>query len=221
MKQSHISRFNSVYRNPSFYYGMDLRAEFTDFFTNRNLSGKTALDLGCGEGRYSLYLARKGCRVTAIDGASAGVEKLNAVAKEQRLDIHAQTMDVDVFESRPNRFDVMVAATILDHLDDGLRIRLAQTIRAGLKPGGMLYASVFTVDDPGFLLRQSPLDLPPDTVSDTADCMTHYFDRGELLRLFSDLHVRFYYEGIEPDTSHGRPHRHGWACLLAQKPITP
>jgi tellurite methyltransferase len=221
MKQSHIDKFNGVYRNPSFYYGMELRQEFTDFFDHRDLAGKNALDLGCGEGRYSLYLARKGCRVTAIDRAEAGVEKLAALAESRQLDVHAHTMDVDAFEYDPNRFDIIVAATILDHLDEGRRIRLVETIRAGLKPGGILYASVFTVDDPGFLVQQGAADVPPNTVSDTADCMTHYFDRAELLRLFSDLHVRFYYEGVEPDTSHGRHHRHGWACLLAWKPMDP
>jgi tellurite methyltransferase len=221
MKQSHIDKFNSVYRGSSFYYGMELRQEFIDFFSNRDLSGKNALDLGCGEGRYTLYLARKGCRVTAIDRAEAGVEKLAALAESRQLAVHARTMDVDVFECGPNRFDIIVAATILDHLDEGRRTRLAETIRAGLKPGGILYASVFTVDDPGFLVQQGAADLPLNTVSETADCMAHYFDRGELLRLFSELHVRFYYEGVEPDTSHGRHHRHGWACLLAWKPMVP
>ncbi|MEZ4550327.1 MAG: hypothetical protein R2874_07585 [Desulfobacterales bacterium] len=36
-------------------------------------------------------------------------------------------------------------------------------------------------------------------------------------RCSGDLEVLYYYEGTEPDLSHGRPHDHGWACLLARK----
>jgi SAM-dependent methyltransferase len=217
MKQSHIEKFNRVYSDPVCYYGSDLRPEFTDFFNGRDLSGKHALDLGCGEGRYSLYLARNGCRVTAIDRSEAGMQKLKTTVDKQHLDINPTNMDIDAFDFAGNSMDIVVAATILDHLTDALRARVVDGIRTALKPGGILYANVFTVDDPGFLIQRGTTALPPDMVSDTAECMEHYFDRGELINLFPDLHTLYYYEGIEPDTSHGRPHRHGWACLLAKK----
>lgn len=221
MKQTHIEKFNQVYSDPACYYGSELRPEFTNFFNGKDLLGKYALDLGCGEGRYSLYLAKNGCRVTAIDRSEAGMEKLKTTAAKQHLDICATIMDIDAFEFAEKSCDIVVAATILDHLADALRTRIADGIRAALKPGGILYANVFTVDDPGFLIQRGATDLPPNTVSDTAECMEHYFDRGELVNLFSDLHALYYYEGVEPDTSHGRPHRHGWACLLAKKPVHP
>lgn len=218
MKQSHIEKFNKVYTDPACYYGSELRPEFTSFFNNRDLSGKYALDLGCGEGRYSLYLARNKCRVAAIDGSEAGVEKLTKTADDQGLAICGRNMVVEAFDFAENRYDIIVAATILDHLADNLRAMIAEKIQDALKPGGILYANVFTVDDPGFLVQHGATDLPPNTVSDTAECMEHYFKRGELITLFPDLHIRYYYEGVEPDASHGRPHFHGWACLLAEKP---
>lgn len=218
MKQTHIEKFNHVYSDPACYYGSDLRPEFTDFFNGKDLSGKHALDLGCGEGRYSLYLAGNRCRVTAIDRSEAGMKKLKTTAATRHFDVCATIMDVAAFDFAKTRYDIIVAATILDHLSEDLRVAISEGILAALKPGGILYANVFTVDDPGFLIQGGATDLPPGMVSDTAECMEHYFDRGELVNLFSGLDVLFYYEGVEPDASHGRPHRHGWACLLAKNP---
>lgn len=219
MKQSHIDKFNAVYGSFPSYYGTELRPEFTLFFAGRDLSGTSALDLGCGEGRYSNYLAEKGCRITAVDRSEAGLEKLKRTAADRGFDIDAMVMDIGTFPFAKNAYDIVVAATILDHLPDVPRLRVAGGISSALKPGGVLYANAFTTDDPGYRLQCGETDLPADTVSDTAECMEHYFKRGELVTLFSDLEVLFYYEGVEPDNSHGRPHHHGWACLLGKKPV--
>jgi len=55
MKKSYIRKFDSVYGANNSYYGYELRKEFTDFFQEKPMTDKTALDLGCGEGRYSLF----------------------------------------------------------------------------------------------------------------------------------------------------------------------
>lgn len=43
------------------------------------------LDLGAGDGRNALYLARKGFTVKAVDLSEAGIAKLNRLAKEAGL----------------------------------------------------------------------------------------------------------------------------------------
>ena len=58
MKESYLKKFNTVYASEDCYYGMELRTEFTDYFSKKNISHQNALDLGCGEGRYALFLAK-------------------------------------------------------------------------------------------------------------------------------------------------------------------
>ena len=222
MKESHIRKFNSVYQTSDCYYGQELRPEFTDYFGNINSQGMQALDLGCGEGRYALYLARKGCRVTAIDRTPEGIRKLKFLADKTHLPISADVIDIADFVFPENRFDIIVAATILDHLTDELRQKTIAGMRSALKPGGILYVNVFTILDPGYLLKQAaanenPLPEAGLDVSDTAFCMEYYFTPGELQSYFKEFTTLYDYEGLEPDLSHGRPHHHGWACLLAQK----
>ncbi|WP_145500646.1 bifunctional 2-polyprenyl-6-hydroxyphenol methylase/3-demethylubiquinol 3-O-methyltransferase UbiG [Streptomyces sp. CFMR 7] len=44
-----------------------------------------ALELGCGEGGDTLWLARRGWRVTAVDLSAVAVERLNALARSHGL----------------------------------------------------------------------------------------------------------------------------------------
>ncbi|RJP87318.1 MAG: class I SAM-dependent methyltransferase [Desulfobacteraceae bacterium] len=219
MKESHIQKFNTVYQSSDCYYGQELRPEFTDYFANQNLAGMQALDLGCGEGRYTLYLAEKRCHVTAIDRTPAGIFKLRSTAQKLQLPVAASVLDIADFTFNKNQFDIIVAATVLDHLADGLRQRTIDSIQSALKPGGILYVNVFTVSDPGYIVKQQAAsEVSVSGVSDTAFCMEYYYKPDELKLHFQDLTHLYYYEGIEEDLSHGQPHHHGWACLLAQKP---
>jgi SAM-dependent methyltransferase len=218
MKDAYIKKFDSVYGSSDIYYGLELRKEFTDFFQDRTIAAQTALDLGCGEGRYALFMARKGCHTLAVDRSTAGINKLKKLAENQHLPISAQAVDIEDFVFSENQFDIIVVATVLDHLSEELRLSTVKGIKKALKPEGILYINVFTVSDPGYIKRQKNPDASDyANISDTAECMEYYFNSNELKSHFCDLNILYYYEGIEPDLSHGRPHDHGWACLLAQK----
>lgn len=219
MKDAYIKKFDAVYGSNDIYYGFELREEFTDFFKDKTIDNQTALDLGCGEGRYALFMARKGCNTLAVDRSTAGIKKLKKLAESHHLAISAQVIDIEDFVFAENQFDIIVVATVLDHLSGKIRQNVINGIKKTLKPEGTLYINVFTVSDPGYIKRMKNPDEPNSAnISDTAECMEYYFDSNELKSLFCDFNILYYYEGIEPDLSHGQPHDHGWACLLAQKP---
>jgi len=211
--------FNSVYSGKDCYYGLEVRPEFSEYFGDKNLTERSAIDIGCGEGRYAIYLAKRGCRVLGVDRSRTGIEKLEKMAEAENLPITTQTADIAEFEFAPASTNIVVAATILDHLESNLRRQAINGIKSALKPGGILYANVFTVSDPGYKLKKRGRDDQVfSDVSDTAAGIAHYFAKEELKAVFKDFSIITYYETVEPDHSHGRPHFHGWACLLAQKP---
>lgn len=53
-----------------------------------------ALDIGCGDGMSSIYLARAGYQVTSIDFAEGAVEMTRAAARRAGVDIEAVCADV-------------------------------------------------------------------------------------------------------------------------------
>ena len=199
MKKAYLNKFNSVYGSNNSYYGFELRKEFTDFFQEKPMTGKTALDLGCGEGRYSLFMARKGYKTLAIDRSTAGVEKLKKMSSAHQLPISAKVLDIENFVFTENQFDIIVAATVLDHLSDELRHNTIRGIKKALKPYGTLYINVFTVSDPGYIKRKEAPDMfNPANISDTAECTEYYFNCNELKSLFCDYNILYYYLKLYP-----------------------
>lgn len=212
--------FNSFYGENNFYYGLEVRPEFADYIkANPPSSGMLGLDLGCGEGRYALFLAQKGYEVFCVDRSNAGLQKLEKVARLDSLPISTRQEDAADFSFSKSCYDIIVAATILDHLDGDVRQKVVKGIKSSLKPGGILYANVFTVQDPGYQAKPAYLqEKGEDGISDTSVFMAHYFEHGELKDMFIDFEICYYHEGVEEDLSHGSPHAHGWASLLAKKP---
>jgi len=212
-KKEKVNGFDATYQGSEMYYGWEVRPEFQDFFGPTTFSGHRALDLGAGEGRYAIYLARRGCLVEAVDFSASGLNKLKAIAERHGLTITTRLSDVADFHFEKSAYDLIVAATILDHLETPVREKTLTGISRALKPGGLLYVNVFTTRDPGY----GATGPATPGVSDTSFGMAHYFEPGELKDCFADLTSLYYYEGIEEDTSHGRPHHHGWASLIARK----
>ena len=96
----------------------------------------TTLDLACGLGSNSLYLARLGCDVTAWDISSVGLEKLTSEANRLRLNIKTDCLDVrpECFEDK--RFDLIIVNHYLDR-------NLAHALVGALNPKGILFYQTF------------------------------------------------------------------------------
>jgi len=182
-----------------------------------------ALDLGAGAGRDTLLLARLGMDVLAVDGSATGLRRLREQAAAEGLGsrVVAEAGDVrDVGRwARPGGYAAIAATTILDHLPPADLAAIWPPLVSSLAEAGVLYVEVHTREDPGAHTAASA----PGPASESADQVEHHFGANELLRLAADrgpgggdgLRVLRYEERREWDTTHGRPHRHGKAALLA------
>jgi tellurite methyltransferase len=61
----------------------------------RQLSSPLALDLACGRGRNSFFLAEAGFKVTAVDISETGLSMLRQEAMMRKLDIRTIEADLD------------------------------------------------------------------------------------------------------------------------------
>ena len=94
------------------------------------------LDLGCGEGRHALWLARQGWRVTAVDFSSVGLEK--AKARAVALGVQIECVHADLYDYRPppDAFDLVLLAYV--HPDPARRVPMFARASEALRPGGHL-----------------------------------------------------------------------------------
>jgi SAM-dependent methyltransferase len=152
-----------------------------------------ALDLACGNGRNSFFLASLGYEVTAVDVSEPAVAFVNERAAELGVRVRAREADLSHHELGDGAF-----AAILDFLF--LDRNLVPRIIHALSPGGLLFFETLTVDERGALGH--------DVASDVL------LEPNEPLRLFAPLRILHYREGVVTADS-GR--QRAVAQLIARK----
>ncbi len=134
-----------------------------------------ALDIACGLGRNSVWLAGRGLDVTAVDGSSVACEHLAALAASRSLPIEVICRDLERDELPAGPYAVIVNTL---YLQRSLAPRIEQT----LAPGGLLLFATYL--ESGVAGRASPrFGLKP----------------GELASMFSGLETLRYEERDDVD----------------------
>jgi SAM-dependent methyltransferase len=212
-----MSFFDRFYKKPGLYYGNSIRTEFEAFIKTLNCQEFNVLDLGCGEGRYSLYLSDFVKNIISVDSSSFGIKKLRNLCNKENKNITAICDDVRSYLFPVDTFDLVVMATLLDHLDKAEQQDLMARVFNSLKTGGRVYANVFTTHDPGYERTRKKASQTNSNISETSSAIKHYFEPSELQNLFNKFDILEYREFIEEDMSHGPVHNHGWAYVIAEK----
>ncbi|OCA85748.1 hypothetical protein A8F94_12810 [Bacillus sp. FJAT-27225] len=103
------------------------------------MSGGTALDIACGLGGNSYYLARLGYKVRGIDISDKAIQYVEEQAARNKLNIQAEVRDlteVGSFQFKANFFDLVVVAYYLDR-------RLFPSIHHWVKVGGYVFMDTY------------------------------------------------------------------------------
>lgn len=159
-------------------------------------SNKDVLELGCATGYMSKHLSERGCRVTGLE-----IDPLMAEHAREHCD-RVVVGDLDTLaldqEFPPEAFDVVVAADVLEHLKDPVRV--LESVRGLLRSDGYVVTSVpniahgsvrlalltgdFRYQERGLLDRTHLRFFTAETVVDmveSAGFVIGSFDRQELL----------------------------------------
>lgn len=110
-------------------------------------NGDRVLDIGGGPGRYSLYLAEKGCDVTLLDLSGGNIEFAKKKASEKGLVISTLCGNaLDAVKLVGSGFDHVLLMGPLYHLLDGAdREACVREAISALKPGGLLFAAFISM----------------------------------------------------------------------------
>ncbi len=130
-----VNTWDTRYSSDEFYYG----TEPNDFLkTNAGLipPAGEVLCLAEGEGRNAVFLAGLGLKVTAVDGSSVGLNKMEKLAKMKHLSVASIISDLNDYQIEPEKWDGIIS--IWCHLPKEMRKKVHRTIVAGLRPGGVL-----------------------------------------------------------------------------------
>lgn len=105
--------------------------------------GQRALDIACGEGRNSVWLAQRGCDVLGIDVSPLALKKARSLAENAEVNAEFRHADVRAWRWAPASFDVVVCIFI-QFAAPSERSGLFMGIETALKPGGLLVLQGYT-----------------------------------------------------------------------------
>ena len=105
--------------------------------------GMDILDLGCGWGSFSLYMAENypNASVTSVSNSGSQREYIQEQARQRGLtNLHVITEDMNAFQI-DKKFDRVVSIEMFEHMRN--YARLFERISHWLKPGGKFFMHIF------------------------------------------------------------------------------
>ena len=103
------------------------------------LEGLRILDVGCGAGLASEWLARRGAIVTGLDAAGAALEAARAHAASQgvRVDYREGTPE----DVEAGGFDAVISLEVIEHVPPAERAGFCAALARLTRPGGQVFLS--------------------------------------------------------------------------------
>ncbi len=118
-------------------------------------NGKKALEIACGSGRNSIFLAKQGFNVDALDISKVALDTLNS---KVFLNISTQCIDLENYTPPENSYNLIVMTNYLNR-------EIIPALSNALKPGGILFIETYMNhptntkpnSNPDFLLKAGEL----------------------------------------------------------------
>lgn len=122
--------------------------EFTKFLKNYP-EKKSLLDIGCGNGWISLYLASKGINVVGIDSSKIAIEDANSAKnKSKTKKVKFEVADFLKFSTKRN-FDIVVDRGLFHHIPKTEWKKYMSQLSKLLRENGLFYLEVFSYNKKG------------------------------------------------------------------------
>lgn len=161
------------------------------------------LDIGCGDGRNSLYLAKHGFHVDAFDISENAIEKLNYICKRDNISINACVSDILDYEFR-YEYDLIILHGVLQFIDRNMQPKVLDLVKRWTKSGGYNIIALFTDAEP--------------VPEDLKGIMVGPFHEGEIKNYYEDWTVTmFQSKRFQDEHENGIKHKHAMNKLVAKK----
>ncbi|MDA4124937.1 MAG: class I SAM-dependent methyltransferase [Thaumarchaeota archaeon] len=142
-----MSTFNDSYRGtPPWDIGRP-QAEFVQAAERGEVRGEV-IDVGCGTGEHSLFLAARGNPTLGVDSAPLAIEKAKSKATQRHSSAEFLVWDALSLGSLGRRFDCAIDSGLFHVFPDVQRAAYVRSLSEVLRPGGRYLMLCFSDREP-------------------------------------------------------------------------
>lgn len=105
MVHPYEDRYRRVYSAGARFWETPIPTEeLAEFLKERDFpKGSRVIEFGCGEGRDSIFLAKSGLKVTAVDIAPSAIRRAKEWAEEEGVEVDFQVNDATALKGIPDK----------------------------------------------------------------------------------------------------------------------
>jgi len=112
---------------------------------------KKILDLGCGDGRDTIFFSNKGLDVIAVDFSKNAIKNLESELRKKGIkNAKCEVIDIckDLKLFKNNSFDAIYSHLSLHYFRDKITDKIFNELFGILKKGGLIFIKVKSIEDP-------------------------------------------------------------------------
>lgn len=203
--------YEERYREEGYYWGLEPNHLCYEIMKRMPpVKPYRVLELGCGEGKDAVFLAKNGYRVTAFDLAESGLRKARSLAEKNGVQI--DFFKADLRDYRPEgEFDIIYSSGVLYYAETPeVKQSLMDSLKAHTKAGGLNVFNVF--------VKKPFIEVAPDR--EKSESTGRGWLSGELFTYYHDWLLHRVDEIVFDCNSSGIPHQHCMDIMIAEKPLS-
>lgn len=199
-----VSDYDRRYGTEDYYWGITPNSLCFEIMKLRPpVKPLRVLDIGCGEGKDAIFLARNGYDVTAFDLSEAGIEKGKKLA--EKCNTYVNFFKADLTDFRVSEYyDIIFCSGVFHFIKSEIRKEITANLKKYTSPGGIHTINVF--------VKKPFMEAAPDK-----DIYRFPWKSGELFLLYHDWKLCKTEEIIFKCNSGGIPHEHCMDIMIAER----
>lgn len=205
-----MDSYDDAYREAKHLFGSDPDQILVGHWREIDRSA-AVLDLGAGQGRNALFLARNGHEVEALDPSRVAVDGLTALSRDQGLPIRVTRASFEEHPPTCGPYSAVLLFGLIQILPrEGIE-DLIRRSRLWTRDGGLVFVTAFTtLDGTAKGCAEQWREVGVGSYTDGEGGFRTYLTPGELPDLMCRFEIVHHWEGLGPEHRHGdgEPERH-------------
>ncbi len=211
--------YNQAYRDIEHLFGVEPEPLLKRCYMELDMT-KPVLDIGAGQGRNCLFLAREGFDVVAIEPSAVGIEAISTSAAKEGLSVQAHQTTFEAFRPGSCQFGGFLVFGLIQELPRESIELLISRINSWTMAGSFVFVTCFTTDDSAYpRISKEWKNIGKRSFADEDGTIRTYLEPKEILGMFGGYKVIHHWEGFGPMHRHGDgpPEQHAKAELVIQR----